>query len=269
MKMLQWMMRKMMGGMFNNVFDYNFKRMMQEPYTENLFQMYNIMRKVGPNAMFETGMRSETGQPKGAQAAAPLSMKAKNIGEDLRKAKKLKPGEDAVIHTRLPGVNSTEDIITLIQKLKSDYDVPVGIKICATHHMERELEVAVKAGVDFFVVDGAEGGTHGGPPTLQDDVGLPTMFALNRTVNYLKDKGVKDDISVIAAGALNSPGHYLKALALGADAVYIGSTALMAMLQTQMAKALPSDHKINLYFTQGSLQRNWILMRRQNTYPII
>jgi hypothetical protein len=46
--MLQRMMRKMLGGMFNNVFDYNFKRMMQEPYTENLFQMYNIMRTSRP-----------------------------------------------------------------------------------------------------------------------------------------------------------------------------------------------------------------------------
>jgi hypothetical protein len=72
MKMLQSMMRKMMGGMFNNVFDYNFKRMMQEPYTENLFQMYNIMRKVGPNAMFETGMRSETGQPIERPLGSPI-----------------------------------------------------------------------------------------------------------------------------------------------------------------------------------------------------
>jgi glutamate synthase domain-containing protein 2 len=102
-------------------------------------------------------------------------------------------------------------------------------------------------------MDGAEGGTHGGPATLQDDVGLPTMFALNRTVNYLKDKGVKDDISVIAAGALNSPGHSLKALALGADAVYIGSTALMAMLQTQMTKALPTEPQNQLVFYTGKL----------------
>jgi glutamate synthase domain-containing protein 2 len=139
-----------------------------------------------------------------------MRMASHQIGQDLRKAKKLKPGEDAVIHSRLPGVNHTEDIITLIQKLKTNYDVPIGLKIAATHYIEQELEIAIQAGVDYFVVDGAEAGTHGGPVTLEDDVGLPTLFALNRTVNYLKSQDVKDEISVIAAGGLNSPGHYLK-----------------------------------------------------------
>jgi glutamate synthase domain-containing protein 2 len=177
----------------------------------------------------------------GAQAAAPMKMGAHQIGEELRKAKKLEPGEDAVIHSRLPGVNQPEDIIALIKGLKAKYDVPVGIKICATHYMEQELEMAIQAGVDYFVVDGAEAGTHGGPTTLQDDVGLPTLFALNRAINYLEIRGVKQDISIIAAGGLTTPGHFLKAMALGADAVYIGSIALMAMLQTQMAKALPTE----------------------------
>ena len=91
-------------------------------------------------------------------------------------------------------------MITLVQDLKNKYGVPVGIKICATHFMERELEVAIQAGVDYFVVDGAEAGTQGGPPTLLDDVGLPTLFALARTVQYLEERGVKQSISVIASG---------------------------------------------------------------------
>jgi glutamate synthase domain-containing protein 2 len=57
------MMRKMMGEMMNTMVDHNMKRMMQEPYTENVFQLYNIMKKVGPNTVFETGMRAETGKP--------------------------------------------------------------------------------------------------------------------------------------------------------------------------------------------------------------
>jgi glutamate synthase domain-containing protein 2 len=177
----------------------------------------------------------------GAQAAAPMSMSSTQIGEDLRKAKRLKPGQDAVIHTRLPGMNKPQDFIPIVKGLKDTYNVPVGLKFCATHHMEKELEYAVQAGVDYIVVDGSEAGTHGGPTTLQDDVGLPTLYALARTVQFLEYKGVKKDISVIASGGLTTPGHFLKAMALGADAVYIGSIALMALLQTQMSKALPYE----------------------------
>jgi glutamate synthase domain-containing protein 2 len=177
----------------------------------------------------------------GAQAAAPMSMSSTQIGEDLRKAKRLKPGQDAVIHTRLPGMNDTSDFIKIVRELRDTYGVPVGLKFAATHHLEKDLEVAIQAGVDYIVVDGAEGGTHGGPTTLQDDVGLPTLFALSRAVEFLEENGVKDRTTVIASGGLTTPGHFLKAMALGADAVYIGSIALMALLQTQMSKALPYE----------------------------
>jgi glutamate synthase domain-containing protein 2 len=192
----------------------------------------------------------------GAQAAAPMGTKSHQIGEDYRKVFKLKKGEDAVIHTRLPGVNSTQDIIDLVQNLKETYDVPIGIKIAATHFMEQELDAAIEAGVDFFVVDGSEGGTHGGPTTLQDDVGLPTLFALARTVHHLENRGVKEDISVIASGGLTTPGHFLKCLALGADAVYIGSIALVALLQTQMAKAIPTEPPVQIPLYLGKFKED-------------
>lgn len=174
----------------------------------------------------------------GAQAAAPQSTPEWMTGPDYRKAFRLRRGQDAVIHTRLPGVDSPKDFIHLVSRLRKKHGVPVGLKICATHHIERELEIALQAGIDFFVVDGAEGGTHGGPTILQDDVGLPTLHALARTVRYIEQAGMKDDVSIIAAGGLVSPGHFFKALALGADAVYIGTIALLATLHTQMTKAL-------------------------------
>lgn len=177
----------------------------------------------------------------GAQAAAPMGMSSHQIGEDLRQAKNLKPGEDAVIHTRLAGMDKPSDFIDIVIELKNDYGVPVGLKFCATHYLEKELEVAIEAGIDYVVIDGAEGGTHGGPTTLEDDVGLPTLHALARAVKFLEEKEVKDKVSVIASGGLTTPGHFLKAMALGADAVYIGSIALMALLQTQMKEALPQE----------------------------
>lgn len=177
----------------------------------------------------------------GAQAAAPMGMTSTQIGEYLRQLKRIGPGENAPIHTRLPGVDRKEDFIALVEKLRTTYGVPVGLKFAATHWLERELDIALEAGVDYVVIDGAEAGTHGGPPTLQDDVGLPTLHALARAVRHIERKGKKSDVSIIAAGGLTTPGHFLKAMALGANAVYIGSIALIGMMQAQMAKALPFE----------------------------
>lgn len=190
----------------------------------------------------------------GAQAAAPMITPSHLIGEDMRKVMRLRPGEDSVIHSRLDGVDDAADFIELVENLRVQYGVPVGLKFAATHYQEKELDIAAAAGVDYVVVDGAEAGTHGGPTILQDDVGLPTLYALDRTVKHLEKLGVKDYTSVIAAGGLFTPGHFLKAMALGADALYIGSIALIAMMQTQMLKALPTEPATQLPLYQGKFK---------------
>ncbi len=192
----------------------------------------------------------------GAQAAAPMGTRSWQIDETFRKRFNLAEGEDARIHTRLPGMNRVEDFPPLVRELRERYGVPVGLKTCATHYLEREIDVALEGGIDYIVVDGAEAGTHGGPTILQDDVGLPTLHALARTVRHLERRGVKRDVSVIAAGGLTTPGHFLKAMALGADAVYIGSIALVAMLQTQMNIASPFEPPVQTVLYHGKFKED-------------
>lgn len=182
----------------------------------------------------------------GAQGSAPQRTTAKNIGEDFREVFDLQEGEDALIHSRLPGVNTKDDFIQLVRRLRHETGVPVGLKIAATHHLEKELQIAIEAEVDFVTLDGAEGGTHGGSPTLQDDVGLPTLFAITRAAEYFARKKVIRDINLIATGGLVTPGHMLKAIALGADGVYIGSAAIMALVSEQMVKAVPFEPPTSL-----------------------
>ncbi|MDN4592356.1 FMN-binding glutamate synthase family protein [Polycladomyces subterraneus] len=189
----------------------------------------------------------------GAQGSAPQRTTAKNIGVDYREVFGLKKGEDAWIHSRLPGVQSKEDFIRLVRRLRDETGVPVGLKIAATHHLEKELAIAVEAEVDFVTLDGAEGGTHGGSPTLQDDVGLPTLFAISRAMEFFAKKGVIRDINLIATGGLVTPGQMLKAIALGADAVYIGTAALMAMVSEQMVKAVPFEPPTSLIVYTGKM----------------
>lgn len=189
----------------------------------------------------------------GAQGSTPQQTKAKNIGEEYREVFELEEDQNAVIHSRLPGVNSREDFIALVSKLKADTGVPVGLKIAATHHLEKELQVALEAGCDFITVDGAEGGTHGGAPTLQDDLGLPTMYAVARAARFLKQQGAAGEVSLIAAGGLVTPGQMLKALALGADAVYTGTAAVMAMIGDQITRATPFEPPTALVVYSGKL----------------
>ena len=70
------------------------------------------------------------------------------------------------------------------------------------------IGVMIRANPDFISIDGTEGGINYGPGILADDLGLPSLPALCRTVEFLKRKGVKDRISVIISGGLYTPGHF-------------------------------------------------------------
>lgn len=189
--------------------------------------------------------------------AVESTMNEEDMDEHLRYLWKIDEGGNTGKRSRMPDVNSPEDVIKLIAKLKEKYSVPVGIKIAATHFIEKELEVIAQTDADFICIDGQEGGTAASCPTLEDDMGLPTLFGLGRTVTWLREQGVRNKFTVIAAGGFRTPGEMLKALALGADAVYIGSIAIIATLQSQITKALPSQpaHQLALY--NGSLRESF------------
>lgn len=185
--------------------------------------------------------------------AVPTSITSNEIGEHLRNTWHLNPGEDAKKGSRMEGIDSLQDLIDLVNNLKNEYGVPVGIKIAATHFIEKELDVITSTEADYIVIDGAEGGTSSAPPTLEDDMGLPTLFALARTSSYLEAKGIKDKYDLIIAGGLKTPGEFLKALALGAKAVYIGSIALIATIQSQIVKTLTYESTPQLVVYGGKL----------------
>jgi glutamate synthase domain-containing protein 2 len=180
-------------------------------------------------------------------------IQANKIGNHLRAAWHLEEGQDTGINARMSGVNTPQEFIKLVRSLKSRYEVPVGVKIAGSDYIEYDLAVIAQAGADYIVIDGSEGGTSHANPTLQDNVGLPTLHTLVRTVDWLNDHGIREQLSIICAGGLTTPGHFLKALALGADAVYIGSIALIAAMQNQMAKVLPQAPPPQLALYDGKM----------------
>lgn len=174
--------------------------------------------------------------------------------EHLKKAWKLDSEHGlATVYSRMPGKHSTQDYINMVNSMKSQYDVPVGVKIAGTDYIEYELAILAQTQADYIVIDGSEGGTSAAPPTLQDDVGLPTLYSLVRCINWLEENNLRDRFSVIITGGMTTPGHFLKALALGADAIYIGSIALMAAMQAQAVKVLPQAPPSQLALYSGKM----------------
>lgn len=190
----------------------------------------------------------------GAQGASPQTTQARLIDEEMREVFGVKDGEDIRLHSRIPGINSVDDFVNTVKRLRAETGVPVGVKMAASQFLERELKIAVQAGVDFVTVDGAEGATHAASPTTEDDLGLPTIFAIARARHFLDNQGQQGKISLLAGGGLFTPGQFLKALALGADAVYIGTAAIMAMVAEQVIKAAPSEPSTQLVLHTGRLK---------------
>lgn len=189
--------------------------------------------------------------------AVPTNIMTEDIGDHMRKAWHLGENVGANRTARFEEANTSKEIIDLVNKLKSDFDVPVGIKISATHFIEKELQIVMQTNADFITIDGAEGGTAGSPTTLQDDMGLPTLYAVSRASKFFEKNGVKDKYDIIITGGLSTPGHFLKALALGANAVAIGSIALIAMIQTQAIKAIPNEPSPQLVLYDGKFAEDF------------
>lgn len=162
--------------------------------------------------------------------------------------------EVVVIPAKHKEINSPADLAALVDKLRNTTDgVPIGVKICASAVLEADLEAAISAKVDFISIDGGQAGTKGGPPILEDDFGLPTLYALCRAVRYMEDQGVKQQISLLIGGGFTNPGECLKAIALGADGVFMGTALLWAMTHDQVTKAVPWEPPTQLTNYPGSL----------------
>lgn len=184
----------------------------------------------------------------GAWGGAALPVPAGKFPPSLRRAFGLRPGETVQwVHSRMPGVETGADLAALVAELRAvTGGVPIGVKLAAGDRIEADLEIAVRAGVDVVTLDGAEGGTHGAPALLADDFGLPTFLALCRASRFLADLGVRERPSLIISGGLFTPGHFLKALALGADAVAIGTAALFALGYDQTPLAVPWEPPLDI-----------------------
>ncbi len=186
------------------------------------------------------GIEIQLGQ--GAIGGVGHVLDAKNIDRELRKAFNYPKNKDAVAHSRQPEVQRPEKLAGLVEKLRTiGQGTPIGVKMAAGKQLEADLDWVCDAGVDFISLEGAEAATKGSAPILQDDFGVPLIFAIKRAADWLQKHGYRERVSLIAAGRIRTPADMLKACAMGADACYIGAIALFAISHTQVLKALPFE----------------------------
>ena len=145
------------------------------------------------------------------------------VNAEIARVRGIPLGEDSLSPNRHPEVSSSEDLLDLLETVRSVSGKPVGIKaVIGDHRWLQALCSTINArGIasapDFITVDGAEGGTGAAPASLIDYMGLPLRESLPLVVDILKKHGLRERIRVIASGKLINPAQIAWALCVGAD----------------------------------------------------
>ncbi|MDA8192812.1 MAG: FMN-binding glutamate synthase family protein [Thermaerobacter sp.] len=133
-------------------------------------------------------------------------------------------------------------------------ELAIGVKLPASHHLEEDLNALLSWGVDVITLDGAAAGSAGSPAVISDHFGISTALAVHRAHRVLLRQGQRQMVSLIASGGVEGAADIAKLLALGADAVAVGSALLFALGHEQVARHLPASPPTQLLFAHGPRQ---------------
>lgn len=150
---------------------------------------------------------------------------------DVSRTRMIPEGTDAISPAPHHDIYSIEDLRQLVYSLKeaSDYKKPVIVKIAAVHNVAAIASGIARSGADIIAIDGYRGGTGAAPTRIRDNVGIPIELALASVDQRLREEGIRNNVSIVVGGSIRSSADVVKAIALGADACYIGTAALLAL----------------------------------------
>ena len=150
------------------------------------------------------------------------------VTQEIASIRGFQEGEAILSPAHFPDIRNREELKTKVIWLReSSEGKPIGIKFAAGH-IEEDLAVALYAKPDFITIDGRAGGTGSAPKFVKSSASIPTIFALCRARQFLDEQGATD-VSLLITGGLRVSSDFAKALALGADAIAIGTAAMMAI----------------------------------------
>ena len=155
---------------------------------------------------------------------------AKIVG-DVSRTRMIPEGSDAISPAPHHDIYSIEDLRQLVYSLKeaTEYKKPVIVKVAAVHNIAAIASGIARSGADIIAIDGFRGGTGAAPTRIRDNVGIPIELALAAVDQRLRDEGIRQEVSLVVGGSIRSSADVVKAVALGADACYIGTAALLAL----------------------------------------
>ncbi|WP_366555048.1 FMN-binding glutamate synthase family protein [Aquibaculum sediminis] len=166
----------------------------------------------------------------GAKPGGGGMLLGQKISERVAEMRTLPQGIDQRSACRHPDWTGPDDLEVKILELReiTDWEKPIYIKIGATRPYY-DTSLAVKAGADVVVLDGMQGGTAATQEVFIEHVGIPLLAAIRPAVQALQDLGMHRKVQLIVSGGIRNGADVAKALALGADAVAIGTAALVAL----------------------------------------
>lgn len=153
------------------------------------------------------------------------------VAADISRTRMIPEGTDAISPAPHHDIYSIEDLRQLVFSLKeaTAYKKPIIVKISAVHNVAAIASGIARSGADIIAIDGYRGGTGAAPTRIRDNVGIPIELALAAVDQRLRDEGIRDNVSIVVGGSIRNSADIVKAIALGADAVYIATSALLTL----------------------------------------
>src|SRR5437868_9986782 len=166
----------------------------------------------------------------GAKPGGGGMLLGQKITERVAKMRNLPVGIDQRSACRHPDWTGPDDLTIKIHELReiTNWNKPMYIKVGATRPYF-DTALAVKSGADVVVLDGMQGGTAATQDVFIEHVGIPILAAIRPAVAALQELGMHRKVQLIVSGGVRNGADVAKALALGADAVAIGTAALIAL----------------------------------------
>ncbi len=179
----------------------------------------------------ETAAAVEIKMGQGAKPGIGGHLPGAKIVGDVSRTRMIPEGTDAISPAPHHDIYSIEDLRQLVYSLKeaTDYKKPIIVKVAAVHNIAAIASGIARSGADIIAIDGFRGGTGAAPTRIRDNVGIPIELALAAVDQRLRDEGIRNNVSLVVGGSVRSAADVVKAVALGADAVYVATAALLAL----------------------------------------
>lgn len=179
----------------------------------------------------EAGAAVEIKMGQGAKPGIGGHLPGTKIVGDVSRTRMIPEGSDAISPAPHHDIYSIEDLRQLVLSLKeaTEYKKPVIVKVAAVHNIAAIASGIARSGADIIAIDGFRGGTGAAPTRIRDNVGIPIELALAAVDQRLRDEGIRNNVSLVVGGSIRSASDVVKAIALGADACYIATAAVLAL----------------------------------------